>query len=413
VSGNIVRTQAPTGDWQLTTLGEVCVLQRRRVDPDQMHPASLLEHWSIPALDEFGGPAEEPAGSIGSHKFLLAEDCVLLSLLNPRIPRHAIAAGGENVICSTEFAAMVPGAQLSLSFLNCLVSASGFVGRFVNLAQGTTKSRERVRPAEFLALQMTLPPLAEQRRIVDVVGAVDDCVEALDAQLAATRTLRGGVLAELLSSPGDDWRTATLQNLTEFTIGGVWGSEPGGSEVDVPVYRQTEFDDFGRLAQPAGAVRSVPKRQLERRTLRPGDVLIQKVGGTPRLAGRVVRVPELPELSTFSNFINVLRPYQEKILPDYYFLLLHHLNKLRVPFAFQRGSTFKNLDLKSYLQTEVQVPPMAEQRRIVEVVGAMDAQVAALEIQAAVTRTLRAGVLSELLSGKRLLDESYDQAAGL
>jgi len=66
-----------------------------------------------------------------------------------------------------------------------------------------------------------------------------------------------------------------------------------------------------------------------------------------------------------------------------------------------------------FLGKIIDLPPVEEQRRIVDVVGAMDDQVAALEAQAAATRTVRAGVLSELLSGERLLDESYDRALGL
>jgi len=385
VSGNIVRTQAPTGDWQLTTLGEVCVLQRRRVDPDQMHPASLLEHWSIPALDEFGGPAEEPAGSIGSHKFLLAEDCVLLSLLNPRIPRHAIAAGGENVICSTEFAAMVPGAQLSLSFLNCLVSASGFVGRFVNLAQGTTKSRERVRPAEFLALQMTLPPLAEQRRIVDVVGAVDDCVEALDAQLAATRTLRGGVLAELLGSPGPDWQLTTL--------GEVMHHKPGRYLKKTDYVSGGPFMVYGSNSLMGSHVDF----------LYQGPLVVMAGIGAYAGAVRLSREPCWVNNNAFAIF------GKAHVDTAWLFMWLDCMLDLDL---VRRATAQPYIDKTVLVDHPIAVPPLAEQRRIVEVVGAIDEQVAALETQAEATRTVRAGVLAELLSGQRLLDESYDRAVG-
>ena len=46
---------------------------------------------------------------------------------------------------------------------------------------------------------VSLPPLAEQRRIVDLVGAIDTCIDALEVQVEADRIARAGVLAELLS----------------------------------------------------------------------------------------------------------------------------------------------------------------------------------------------------------------------
>lgn len=62
---------------------------------------------------------------------------------------------------------------------------------------------------------------------------------------------------------------------------------------------------------------------------------------------------------------------------------------------------------------EITIPPMSEQQRIVDVVGSFDVQVEALVDQLGAARRLRSGVLSELLSGERLLDESYDVVVGL
>ena len=186
-------------DWVETKLGEVTRILRSRMDPSSLTRDHQLLHWSIPALDSSGGPAWEPASSIKSHKFLIPEPVVLYSLLNPRIPRVAIVVGGPNVVCSTEFAALAPRSGISVHFLHLSVSSAQFQ-RFVReLASGTTKSRERVRPSDLLEIPILLPPPHEQHRIVDILSSLDDTTSAAEGALNNAKELRRGLLSELLS----------------------------------------------------------------------------------------------------------------------------------------------------------------------------------------------------------------------
>ena len=49
-------------------------------------------------------------------------------------------------------------------------------------------------------LRVALPPIPEQRRIVDLVESIDVYIDALEAQVETTRTARSALLAELLPS---------------------------------------------------------------------------------------------------------------------------------------------------------------------------------------------------------------------
>ena len=196
-------------DWTETTLGELAKFRRDRLDPLSLDSAHLLCHWSIPALDEFGGPLWEPAGKIGSHKFRVRENAVVFSLLNPRIPRFALVAGGEDVVCSTEFAVMQPTDLVHETFLYLLASSNVFQKVVGSLASGTTKSRERVKPSDLESVLIFLPPLEEQNRIVDVVTSVDAYIHALSTSpseirattdaLSSAKILRSALLNDLLS----------------------------------------------------------------------------------------------------------------------------------------------------------------------------------------------------------------------
>ena len=261
--------------------------------------------------------------------------------------------------------------------------------------------------------RIKVPPLPEQKRIVDLISSVDSYIEALKKQLESVKISRNAVLLELLTAGGDDWVEATLGEMISYSIGGIWGDELGNSEIDVPVYRQTEFNDSGILTTPADAYRSISKSQLESRTLEHGDILIQKSAGTPTLPGRVVMVPDLgQEKATFSNFLNLLRPDQTKCISRFVFLHFWLMHKSGGAFEFQRGTNIKNLDLPSYLKEKIILPPLTEQTRIVEIITTFDAILSKTELAINDGQYLRSGLLSDLLGGQHEIPASYDKVIG-
>ena len=261
--------------------------------------------------------------------------------------------------------------------------------------------------------KVLLPPLPEQKRIVDLISSVDSYIEALQQQLETSDNSRNALLHELLSSGGSEWIESTLGEMISYSIGGIWGNEPGNSEVDVPVYRQTEFNNSGELTTPADAIRSISKSQLQSRTLQYGDILIQKSAGTPSLPGRVVMVPDLGvEPATFSNFLNLLRPDQSKCLARFAFLHFWLKHKNGRAFEFQRGTNIKNLDLPNYLREKILLPPLKDQKRIVEIIETLDALLTKTNRAIKEAQTLRSGLVSDLLSGTHEIPAAYDKIIG-
>lgn len=197
----------------------------------------------------------------------------------------------------------------------------------------------------------------------------------------------------------DEWIEAKLGDLICYSIGGIWGDDPGNSEIDVPVYRQTEFNDSGILTTPAEAYRSISKNQLNSRTLLYGDILIQKSAGTPTLPGRVVMVPDRKdEVATFSNFLNLLRPDETKCIPRFAFLCFWFKHHIGCAFEYQRGTNIKNLDLPNYLEEPIFLPPLNQQKRIVDLISSVDLYIESLQQQLESAQRSRNALLYELLT---------------
>ena len=380
--------------WVETTLSEVLTISRERIDPSRLEPDYELIHWSIPQLDETGGPNNETASEIGSHKFAVLKDSVVYSLLNPRIPRFAKIVGGKRVVCSTEFAVLQPDSSLSLDFLYCFVSSSNFQEQVRSLAKGTTKSRERIDNKEIEKLHFKLPPLPEQKRIVDLISSVDSYIEALQQQLDSAKKSRNAVLHDLFTA-NDSWPEIGLEDLENSGViklgrGDVISkkdmeADPGPN----PVYSSAENKN-GMIGQYA-------------KFMFDEELITWSIDG----GGHIFYRPK--HKFSVTNIGGWLRILDDSIF-SYKFLT----------FALQRLHTQHHFDWQSKahpsvlrtLYTRIPSPPLAEQNRIVGIISAIDEQIKQSNNAVRVARDLRSGLLSDLISGEHEIPADYDKVMG-
>jgi restriction endonuclease S subunit len=76
------------------------------------------------------------------------------------------------------------------------------------------------------------------------------------------------------------------------------------------------------------------------------------------------------------------------------------------------GSAQPQITRASLSPSKILVPPLAEQKQIVEIVSAMDEVIQTTEQAVIEAKTLRSGLLSDLLSGNHEIPASYDSLLG-
>ncbi|MBD9537304.1 restriction endonuclease subunit S [Stenotrophomonas sp. STM01] len=189
-----------SGEWEVKSLGEVAKLSKEGIDPSAT-PEALFTHFSLPAFDALEAPVVEAGASIGSNKFVVPQGAVLLSKLNPRIPR--VWAPNEvpsNSVCSTEFLVLVPNESVDRGFL-LLACRSGHVSAQMELhAIGTTGSHQRIHPRQALKIKIPIPKdPGEQSEISKAMSDMATEITALEAQRAKTAQLKQGMMQALLT----------------------------------------------------------------------------------------------------------------------------------------------------------------------------------------------------------------------
>lgn len=204
----VKRVASPLGPipqgWESGSFSDIAEIARSGINPSQ-YPDEKFWHYSIPAFDAGCMPLLEPGDSILSNKFLLETDCVLLSKLNPRIPRVWLPRlePTHRAIASTEFLALLPRSGFTLPYVFCLCCSDEFRGAFVGRALGTSTSHQRVKPDDLFQLPVVLPTPGTVAMFTEQVEPMLALVHNLRRKIVTLRRTRDLLLPKLMSGALD------------------------------------------------------------------------------------------------------------------------------------------------------------------------------------------------------------------
>lgn len=133
--------------WELATLAELATHCKGSINP-LAHPGVEFEHYSLPAFDSGQEPAVNRGADIRSNKTPVSAGAVLLSKLNPEIPRIWLPnpPSGRQQIASTEFLIFQPLPGVGRGLLYCLFRDPTVRQILAGMVTGTSKSHQRISP---------------------------------------------------------------------------------------------------------------------------------------------------------------------------------------------------------------------------------------------------------------------------
>lgn len=218
----------------------------------------------------------------------------------------------------------------------------------------------------------------------------------MSSEARATRTPPSQV--DFAPVPPAEWREATLGELFTLNTPGHWGDDPDG-DGNVMVLRSTNFRKSGGLAYETAAPRQFDDRKLIQKRLQPGDIILERSGGSPaQPVGRARRF-DAEGCFSASNFMQIMRAADQV---DNWFAsyLLEFIYDQGLTEPLQKATTgIRNLDFKTYLDLPVSTPPPDEQRRITKVLRSVDDAIAATETLLKGVKTTKQGAMETVLSG--------------
>ncbi len=203
--------------WTVGKVGDIATVHRSVVNPIDF-PTETFDHFSLPAFDNDRTPTVELGHAIMSNKFIVTPNSVLLSKLNPHIPRIWLPdlVESRRSVCSTEFIVVCPKVDASREYLFSLFTSAAFASVYGTLVTGTTGSHQRIRPESVMDMKIVVPSLPAIRAFTDIAKPMFDRINRNTEQSCILAILRDTLLPKLLSGT---LRIAQLATASKFSFG--------------------------------------------------------------------------------------------------------------------------------------------------------------------------------------------------
>jgi len=328
-------------------------------------------------------------------------------------------------LCSTGFTVLRPSSVIEPKLLFRLVLADLFIDAVTPTQTGT--HYPATSDAAVLSQHVTLPPLAEQRRILTKLEAllakVNGSRKRLERIPAILKRFRQAVLAAACDGRlTETWRVANPQAvLTETTLGEIaveFRTGPFGSALHqsdyvtngVPIINPTNIVNGVLVPNSQVSVSLETAKRLTEYSLRAGDIIIARRGEMGRCA--VVRKAEAKWLcGTGSALIRV----GKEALPDFVQAFISSPETRRFLSEGAVGSTMSNLNQAVFKSIPISLPSIQEQREILRRIGELDAfadQVEARYVKAkAHVDRLTQSILAKAFRGELVPQDPNDEPA--
>ena len=364
--------------WKMVKFGDIAQNVAVRVDPADAKTDVYvgLEHLdpSTIHLRQWGHPSD-----VTGQKLAFKKNDVIFG--RRRAYQRKLAVAEFDGICSAH--AMVVRAKPKMilpEFLPFFLQSDMFMERAIEISVGSlspTINWKTLKVQEF-----PLPPLDEQKRIAEILWAADEAFnqhqQSNDNLMSVKRTLlnrltvRGiGQHATQHTRLGEipvHWRLATVEDVTSICQYGL--SIPLNESGQYPILRMMNYDDGRIIANDLKYV-DLDDSDFNSFKVHKGDILFNRTNSAD-LVGKV-GIFDLEGDYVFASYLVRLRADEDQILPDFLnYYLNSGLGQRRLLAYATPGVSQTNISAGNLKKVLVPLPPMEEQKQIVEVLNNLE-----------------------------------------
>ena len=382
-------------------LGELCKMDREGLRPNEPC-TSRLPFVGVENIVGGSGilnfSTDSRIGIQKSTAFRFDERHVLYAKLRPYL--NKVATPDFAGRCSTELVPLLPRDGVDRDFLAYLLRRKETV-EFV-MASVTGSRMPRTDMKALMSMRVPLPPLDEQRRIVDVLNTAAR-IERLRAR--ANERLREFIPALFIKMFGDPidnpmgWERRYLRDLSDVQGGLQVTKKRADRSLEKPYLRVANVLRDQLVLNEIKYIRLTAK-ELERVRLRRGDLLIVEGHGNAAEIGRAAIWDDGVTDCVHQNHLIRVRPDQSLVIPEFACAYLNSTSGRQ--HLIRHGRTTSGLNTISTSNVKDCIlffPPLEHQMQFAEAVTA--ARDIAVTVQSAsrTVSTLSGSLMSRLLDG--------------
>lgn len=394
-------------EWEVKTLGNIA-----EINPSKGKITSkVVTFLAMSDISEQGGVINEnilPIDSIKPGLTPFRKGDVIIAKITPCFENGKGALldkiTKDDGFGSTEF--HVIRCQQDNKFVYYHTQSYAFRKRLESQMTGSA-GQKRVPADSVAAYKIAVPPLAEQRKIAEVLGVWDEAIEK-QARLIEKLALRKRALMQRLLSaklrlPGfsEPWQKVKLGDIGD-TYNGLSGKNKDDFE-----YGNAQFIPYINVfsneridTNNLGCVQIEPTEQQN--TVKYGDIFFTVSSETPDEVGMASVLLEHLDNTYLNSFcfgyrlnnFSTLNPF----FAAYLFRTEHFRNYMSV---LAQGSTRFNISKKEVMKLKIDLPTIEEQTAIAEVLTAADREIELAKEKLDRLRRQKRGLMQQLLTGKK------------
>lgn len=213
-------------------------------------------------------------------------------------------------------------------------------------------------------IEMPLPPLPEQRRIVDLLSRAEGIVRLRREAEKKAAELIPALFLDMFGDPARNpkgWPVATVGDVLDAAEYGS-SSKASSDGAGLPMIRMGNVTYAGNLDLADLKYVDLPAAEAERYALREGDILFNRTN-SKELVGKTGLWDGTCEAIVASYFIR-LRVQKQILSPHYLWAFMNTTHMKRVIFDTARGAIGQsNINSKELKAFPLPVPPLALQKQ--------------------------------------------------
>src|SRR5260370_4995462 len=310
-------------------------------------------------------------------------------------------------------------------FIAMVVAAEEVVGRQIErLSHGSIMSG--LSSTIVQRFQVPLPPLSEQQHIAHIVDSLVTQIQQTEQFIAKLKQIKIGLLHDLLTRGIDEngdvrdpmahpegfkkilygnlkipvqWNIYPLEKVAKISSGVTLGRKLTGVDtIELPYLRVANVQDEYLNLTEMKHIR-VPKHEVDRFLLQPGDMLMTEGGDFDKLGRGTLWTGEIPNC-LHQNHIFKVRTDRRYLHPEFLALISRSsYGKHFFLLSSKQSTNLASINSTQLKAFPIPCPTKEEQERIVNILNAHDARITAQESHLAKFKQIKKGLMQDLLTG--------------
>jgi type I restriction enzyme S subunit len=259
--------------------------------------------------------------------------------------------------------------------------------------------------------QIPLPPLPEQKKIATILSSVDDAIRSTQAVIDQARTLKKGLLGQLLTRGighkrfkqteiGEipvEWEVKTLGEICERIMDGTHFSPKTKSGPRPYLTSKNIRMGYIDLSNLSFISEEEHREIYQKCPVLPDDILLTKDGANT--GNCAINSLEYP-FSLLSS-VAVLRPKSHIITGSFLYQCIASDAGQKSIVGAVAGQAITRITLEKINRFIMPLPPLPEQKQIAEILSGVDAVIRQNSDLVAQLKQTKAGLMQDLLTGRK------------